>query len=313
MAYIDDLYLIGTPDTLLAAGRHIDTHGRAYGLHMNPTKSVTLDPHSNSRYIPPQYRTKTGITVLGCPIGLQEPENLHLESFLQSGVDDEEPPPFSDFTQSKVSEILDAQVQVADLLVNKLPGPIAFSLIHTCVANKPNFLARVVPPWVLAPAAKEFDLKIIASINLLLHTHMDPIPERILNLPTRLGGCGVPAITFTSPSAFSASFLAAVPYIPSWIWKKFSNSNSPCTSEYFNLLIRHLPVFREINEFGVRIQPDPSDESTYSPTFINMDPDHIARRARDNLLPFDIMTNSDPTACPPQFGVLDVVWCGESD
>jgi hypothetical protein len=103
----------------------------------------------------------------------------------------------------------------------EMPVQMAFLLLRHCGVPRMSYLARTVHPLQLLPAAMTFDHAVLDCFHRLMQTQaaassgtstLTPAQLQLqLQLPLRVGGMGLRAVTFSSPSAYFAALAAAMP------------------------------------------------------------------------------------------------------
>lgn len=124
------------------------------------------------------------------------------------------------FDQTGISKWLSERVESHSrffklLLRPDLPVQVAFLLLRLCMVPCMGYLARVVPPRILATHATTFDHAVTctASEKLGLTPPLDNAALLPLTLPVRLGGFGLRSVRLASPAAYWSSIARSTPYI----------------------------------------------------------------------------------------------------
>ena len=201
VAVADDLNLIGPVGEVLRVFDDLSSDIRDTGLRLRASKCGLLWPHrthlpaefskaAENRSIPIFHES---MVTLGAPVGFdQDGMNTWLRGQVES--------------HSRFFKLL---------LRPDFPVQVAFLLLRLCMVPSMGYLARVVPPRVLATHATTFDdmVTCTASEKLGLSPSIDNAAFIPLSLPIRLGGFGLRSVRLVSPAAYWASLACSAPYI----------------------------------------------------------------------------------------------------
>jgi hypothetical protein len=202
--FVDDLQIIGTPDEVMKAFKHLQNILGPTGLTINNSKctfawfhqgthslddSITASLHESN--IPIAY---DHFLVLGAVLGRNiEQITIGLREFITSYTND---PFFSRIINPKLS------VQKAMLL------------FRYCGVPRMSYLLRVTPPAAIKRLAVEFDLTVLSKVKTLLDLDgqiKEDIDDMLTQVhePLRYGGFGMTKAATTSHHAYIASVASA--------------------------------------------------------------------------------------------------------
>ena len=96
-----------------------------------------------------------------------------------------------------------------------LPAQHALALLRLCMLPRMNFWTRVLPPDVVAPAAKAFDDLVLETAlrKLGLGTSLSNVAQKTIRLPVRLGGLGLRSMEAVSPVAWWSALAQVCPRV----------------------------------------------------------------------------------------------------
>lgn len=183
--YLDDVTLVGPPQSVAAASADIEKALEPLGLMINRKKSEWL---SRSNAPPPAgFTTPESIRVLGAFIG-------------------------SDEACSNKLRALEAKQTAFFRRLGLVDSDAALAILQASGIPRASFIARTHRPAVSSSYLADFDAKVIRAWSDMSETATDPsTATRLLaHLPTDLGGCGLTSHLMTAPDAYAASFETAM-------------------------------------------------------------------------------------------------------
>ena len=201
-AYLDDLQIVGAPDSAMIAFDRLLHSLPSLGLSVNPDKCACLWPFSD-RPAPPQLLAsleqrhipvKVGfMEVLGGPVG---------------------------FDREAIRTWCREQITSHDTYFDLLRDPLmsshhSFLLTKVSLRPKLNHIMRCVPPSIIGTALQRFDracLDLLSSkvAPQLRPSSLSPFARRQLSFPASYGGLGFPNSSASSLAAFVASAVQAI-------------------------------------------------------------------------------------------------------
>ena len=172
IAYLDDISLIGPPDTVNVAWRHLAAELKKIGLEVNPAKSlVIVDPkiHPTAHGAPEGVPVSSAgvVRVLGSGYGVQG------ESCAQF-----------------VADIARSHSGLFTTLLS-LEGWVALRLLTACAVPRMNFAIRTHRPEDVAEGANIFDAFVKSALEDIAGTKLSERAIAIARLPCSLGGLGL--------------------------------------------------------------------------------------------------------------------------
>ena len=191
LAYLDDVYLLGSPDRVFHVFERLRSAFSNINLMIEEKKceiycssSPLLNTISESTSIP---ATSQGCRILGTPIGSS---SYIIESC-------------SDVAQSG-SNLCGKLLQLQDPQCGML-------LLRHCHVTRMNFLSQTVPPRLLESAAAFHDTLTRSTFtNLLGRGNLRDRQWLQATLPIRHGGFGLTALTSTAQFAFLSSWVSTL-------------------------------------------------------------------------------------------------------
>jgi len=198
LAIMDDIYFVGDSKSVLTSFDNFVGGLAGTGLRHNQSKSCVLIPSDASRRLR-QACTERKLQIcvdtmpaLGAKVGWI-PEDI------------------SEWVYDKMikshTPFFDAIRHTA------LPAQHAVALLRLCMLPRMNFWTRVLPPVVVAKAARAFDDRLLetACFKLGLRTPLPDMAQKLLRLPVRLGGLGLRSMEEVSPVAWWSALAEACP------------------------------------------------------------------------------------------------------
>ena len=211
VAYLDDLQLIGTPTSVLAAFDRLSQSIRRLGLTINASKCQCLWPHSSSDMRHPHppslladltarnIQFRVGFAeVLGGPIGFDA--NLIQQWCLR---------------QVKAHDVFFTRLHHSEMDAHH-----ALLLLKVSLRPRINFLMRCAPPSLMRTALTYFDSQIKQCLANKVMSNPDlyssdvladnSFSARQMRLPNRKGGLGLSDLFLSSNTAYFASCLLSL-------------------------------------------------------------------------------------------------------
>ena len=187
--YLDDGTFIGTRTAVAQLLHNLQSHGPAFGLHLNLPKCEVFWPSGIQTFpeFPPAVRRiacpEGGTDLLGSPI-------FGTEDWIAKSVN------------NKVEKILSMQAHLDDL-----DDPqVELHLLRSCLSQcKLNSLLRTLPSDLAPEAFKRFDAGLRHSLETITHSSLDDQTWKQATLPIRLGGLGLRESSSSASAAFVGS------------------------------------------------------------------------------------------------------------
>jgi hypothetical protein len=190
VAYLDNVGLLGPPAATSAAAASLLHLMASINLTANLVKSFVFSPTTLPTELFPGFsRHEEGVLVLGVPVG------------------------GAAFQEQFVGEQFERIVTTAQKALSLVSKQLALFMFRYCVASRPVFLLRTVPPAFTAAASARLDGEAHVLLSQLIG--VAPLPPLAMSqaaLPLRVGGLGITAAVDTGTVAFAASwaFFSAV-------------------------------------------------------------------------------------------------------
>ena len=183
LSYLDDTVLIGRRSEIFIEVDVFAQYASTFlNLHINRSKSLIFDPTLGLELN--TYHglkvARSGLSLLGGPLG-DSPYGAPLGE--------------GDFISDRLGDSISTSCAIIPFLTKELPAPYAFKLLAACVNARPTHLSRLIATSRFQVHAEAFDGSIqLGTASLIGWSGVLPATAcRLLSLPTRLAGAGVPA------------------------------------------------------------------------------------------------------------------------
>ena len=198
IAVADDLNIIGSADGVFKAFGRFERSLVGTGLSLRKDKCAVLWPKVSD---PPEL-VRSSATRLGLPLHRGTMQTLGV--LVGSG---------SQQMHAWLERQIDSYKEYLELLLHpELPAQVAMILLRLSVIPQLGYLARVVPPSLLAPHALRFDDMVLDVVQrkFLLPSPLPDVAKFFLSLPIKVGGFGLrKARDVSCPAYFCAVSAAA--------------------------------------------------------------------------------------------------------
>jgi len=203
-AFIDDISVSSRVANLPAAATDLKSELATVGLTVNPPKCQALiteqaqdekQQEDNAALVWLREQgiptTSSAMKYLGAPIGT---DAARRSALLHDSLDKQLP---------LFSALADARLTIQEVLY----------LARHCIVHKMSHAISTVPPSISNITAREFDLRLRASINCKLGFELEGTALEQAILPLLLGGLGIRSARDLAPIAFLSSHARAAPHL----------------------------------------------------------------------------------------------------
>ena len=246
IAFIDDVSCFGRRSKLERYLAQCVKEAQPYGLVVSTAKTVILDlsheppPGVSSSIERGVLFVTEGVKILGNPISGRFGSATGSLSFTQNYVQ---------------KEVQDCE-RILTLAASILPANQAFILCSFCISARMTYLARVVGPWQVADSYMLFDTVVDSFLAKILDVQgpLPALPSALRRLSIKCGGAGIRSLVDSSQCAYSASFMAAIPGIRSYmpkLWDLAMAISDETLERHRHLLRKVVPYFHDFGPLGV--------------------------------------------------------------
>lgn len=208
VAYLDDVFVLGSAASLPSAVNRIRAAAKQVGLEIQFRKSLVL--HFHREDLPQAMQTwaqrhniqieSQAAVAFGAPVGAESEEKAQ------------------HVMQQMAYDVVAATTPLLEALMSdRLTRQEAFMLLRCCVVHKFNHLSRCAAPHIVLPAAERFDEFIQQALchigGLGPYTELPESAVAQSTLPLRRGGLGLRSAASVVQAAYSAGAIAAAQHM----------------------------------------------------------------------------------------------------